>query len=61
MPQAAAPPVSQAPAPAGDSLDLLKIAGGPVAKRLAPVLATLAAVSVIAIVRRALRRAGDRG
>ncbi|HSZ40154.1 MAG TPA: SRPBCC family protein [Trebonia sp.] len=58
--QAAVPPVSQAPAPAGDSLDLLKIAAGPVAKRLAPVLATLAAVSVIAIVRRALRRAGDR-
>jgi carbon monoxide dehydrogenase subunit G len=55
-------PGSQAsdPAAAGDSLDLLKIAGGPVARRLAPVLATLAAVSVIAIVRRALRRAGDR-
>ncbi|MGH3169733.1 MAG: SRPBCC family protein [Trebonia sp.] len=46
----------QAP-PAGESLDLLKIAAGPVVKRLAPVLATLAAVSVIAIVRRALRRA----
>jgi hypothetical protein len=41
--------------PAGDSLDLLKIAGGPVARRLAPVLATLAAVSVFAIVRRVLR------
>jgi uncharacterized protein len=48
-------PVAPAAAPAGDSLDLLKIAGGPVAKRLAPVLATLAAVSIFAIVRRALR------
>lgn len=46
----------QAP-PAGESLDLIKIAAGPVVKRLAPVLATLAAVSVIAIARRALRRA----
>jgi uncharacterized protein len=52
---ASVPAPSSVPAPAGDSLDLFKIAGGPVAKRLAPVLATLAAVSVFAIVRRALR------
>jgi carbon monoxide dehydrogenase subunit G len=54
--QAPQPPnAPNAPAPAGDSLDLLGIAGGPVLKRLAPVLATLAAVSLFAIVRRLLR------
>lgn len=49
------PNAPQPPAPAGDSLDLLSIAGGPVLKRLAPVLATLAAVSLFAVVRRLLR------
>jgi carbon monoxide dehydrogenase subunit G len=49
------PNAPQPPAPAADSLDLLGIAGGPVLKRLAPVLATLAAVSLFALVRRLLR------
>jgi carbon monoxide dehydrogenase subunit G len=49
------PNAPQPPAPADDSLDLLGIAGGPVLKRLAPVLATLAAVSLFAVVRRLLR------
>ena len=41
--------------PAGDSLDLLRLAGGPVAKRLTPVLTVLAALAAIALVRRLLR------
>jgi carbon monoxide dehydrogenase subunit G len=49
------PNAPQPPAPADDSLDLLSIAGGPVLRRLAPVLATLAAVSLFAVVRRLLR------
>jgi carbon monoxide dehydrogenase subunit G len=44
-----------AAAPADDSLSLLSIAGVPVLKRLAPVLGTLAAVSLFVIARRALR------
>lgn len=42
--------------PAGDSLDLLRVAGVPVARRLIPVLAALTAVSAIVLARRALRR-----
>lgn len=40
---------------AGDSLDLLRLVGGPVAKRLTPVLTVLAALAAIALVRRLLR------
>jgi carbon monoxide dehydrogenase subunit G len=53
--QSQQPNAPQPPPPADDSLDLLGIAGGPVLKRLAPVLATLAAVSLFAVVRRLLR------
>jgi carbon monoxide dehydrogenase subunit G len=47
-------PAEQA-TPAGDSLDLLRLVGGPVAKRLTPVLTVLAALAAIALVRRLLR------
>lgn len=46
--------VAAAPA-AGDSLDLLGLVGGPVVKRLAPVLTVLAALAGVAVVRRLLR------
>jgi carbon monoxide dehydrogenase subunit G len=55
--QTAAAAQPQAPA-AGDSLSLLGLAGGPVLKRLAPVLAVLAVLSGVVIVRRALRGGG---
>ncbi|HET6186248.1 MAG TPA: SRPBCC family protein [Trebonia sp.] len=42
-------------APAGDSLNLLSLAGGPVAKRFAPVLTVLATLAAVALVRRLLR------
>jgi uncharacterized protein len=42
-------------APAGDSLNLLSLAGGPVARRLAPVVTVLATLAAVALVRR-LRR-----
>jgi uncharacterized protein len=42
-------------APAGDSLNLLSLASGPVAKRLAPVLTVLATLAAVALVRRLLR------
>lgn len=45
----------QSAPPAGDSLDLLRLVGGPVAKRLTPVLTVLAALAAIALVRRLLR------
>ncbi|MDX6421107.1 MAG: hypothetical protein QOG28_5727 [Trebonia sp.] len=45
----------QSAPPAGDSLDLLRLVGGPVAKRLAPVLTVLTTLAAIALVRR-LRR-----
>jgi hypothetical protein len=45
----------QSAPPAGDSLDLLRLVGGPLAKRLAPVLTVLATLAAIALVRR-LRR-----
>ena len=45
----------QSAAPAGDSLNLLSLAGGPVAKRLAPVLTVLATLAAVALVRRLLR------
>ena len=45
----------QSPAPGGDSLNLLSLAGGPVAKRLAPVLTVLATLAAVALVRRLLR------
>jgi uncharacterized protein len=51
----AAPVPPRSDAPADDSLDLLGLVSGPIIKRLAPVAATLAAVSLIAIVRRVLR------
>jgi carbon monoxide dehydrogenase subunit G len=53
--QTPAPAQPSAPRPAADSLSLLSIAGVPVLKRLAPVIGTLAAVSLFAIARRALR------
>jgi carbon monoxide dehydrogenase subunit G len=43
------------PARAADSLNLLGLIGGPVLKRLAPVLAVVAALAGIALARRALR------
>ena len=43
------------PAAAADSLDLFGLAGGPVLKRLAPVLAVVAALAGIALAWRALR------
>jgi carbon monoxide dehydrogenase subunit G len=43
------------PAAAPDSLNLLGLIGGPVLKRLAPVLAVVAALAGIALARRALR------
>ena len=45
----------QSAAPAGDSLNLLSLAGGPVAKRLAPVLTVLATLAAVALVRRLVR------
>jgi uncharacterized protein len=51
----AAPVPARSDAPASDSLDLLGLVSGPIIKRLAPVAATLAAVSLIAIVRRVVR------
>jgi carbon monoxide dehydrogenase subunit G len=51
----AAPVPARSDAPAGDSLDLLGLVSGPIIKRLAPVAATLAAVSLIAIVWRVVR------
>jgi uncharacterized protein len=45
---------SSAP-PAGDSLDLLSLVSGPVAKRLTPVLTVLATLAAVALVRRLLR------
>ena len=45
----------QSAAPAGDSLNLLSLVGGPVAKRLAPVLTVLATLAAVALVRRLLR------
>ena len=45
----------QSAPPEGDSLDLLRLVGGPVAKRLTPVLTVLAALAAIALVRRLLR------
>jgi carbon monoxide dehydrogenase subunit G len=51
----AVPAAGPRPAAAGDSLNLVSLAGGPVLKRLAPVLAALALLSGIVIVRRALR------
>jgi carbon monoxide dehydrogenase subunit G len=45
----------QSAPPAGDSLDLLRLVGGPLAKRLTPVLTALATLAAIALVRR-LRR-----
>jgi uncharacterized protein len=45
----------QSAPPAGDSLDLLRLVGGPVAKRLAPVLTVLATLAAVALVRRLLR------
>ena len=45
----------QSPAPGGDCLNLLSLAGGPVAKRLAPVLTVLATLAAVALVRRLLR------
>ena len=41
--------------PAGDSLNLLSLVGGPVAKRLTPVLTVLVTLAAIALVRRLLR------
>ena len=57
-PGPAAPAEQAAPqsaAPAGDSLNLLSLAGGPVARRLAPVLTVLATLAAVALVRRLLR------
>jgi carbon monoxide dehydrogenase subunit G len=51
----AEPATPQSAPPAGDSLDLLRLVGGPVAKRLAPVLTVLTTLAAIALVRR-LRR-----
>jgi carbon monoxide dehydrogenase subunit G len=51
----AEPATPRSAPPAGDSLDLLRLVGGPVAKRLAPVLPVLATLAAIALVRR-LRR-----
>ncbi|HEX6452927.1 MAG TPA: SRPBCC family protein [Trebonia sp.] len=51
---AATATVAAAPA-AGDSLDLLGLVGGPVLKRLTPVLTVLATLAGVAIVRRLLR------
>lgn len=45
----------QSAPPAGDALSLLSLAGGPVAKRLTPVLTVLATLAVVALVRRLLR------
>jgi carbon monoxide dehydrogenase subunit G len=45
----------QSAPPAGDSLNLLRLAGGPVAKRLAPVLTVLATLAAVALVRRLVR------
>jgi carbon monoxide dehydrogenase subunit G len=45
----------QSAPPAGDSLSLLSLVGGPVAKRLTPVLTVLATLAVVALVRRLLR------
>jgi carbon monoxide dehydrogenase subunit G len=52
-----APAVQPGPQPAagGDSLDLLGLISGPVLKRLAPVLAVVAALAGIALARRAMR------
>jgi carbon monoxide dehydrogenase subunit G len=55
---AAATATAPPPAPARaetDSLNLLRLAGGPVLKRLAPVLVAAAALSGVAVVRRVLR------
>jgi carbon monoxide dehydrogenase subunit G len=41
--------------PAGDSLNLLSLVGGPVAKRLTPVLTVLVTLAAVALVRRLLR------
>jgi uncharacterized protein len=50
------PPQTQQPQPASaDSLNLLRVAGGPLLKRLAPVLAVVAAVAGVALARRARR------
>lgn len=54
-PTAAAEHATPQSAPAGDSLNLLSLAGGPVAKRLAPVLTVLATLAAVALVRRLLR------
>ncbi|HEY6497205.1 MAG TPA: SRPBCC family protein [Trebonia sp.] len=51
----AVPAAAPRAAAADDSLNLVSLAGGPVLKRLAPVLALLALLSGIVIVRRALR------
>jgi uncharacterized protein len=45
----------QSAPPAGDSLSLLSLVGGPVAKRLTPVLTVLATLAAAALVRRLLR------
>jgi carbon monoxide dehydrogenase subunit G len=47
--------VARSAPPAGDSLNLLSLAGGPVAKRLAPVLTVLATLAAVTLVRRLLR------
>lgn len=45
----------QADPPASDSLSLLSLVGGPVAKRLTPVLTVLATLAAVALARRLLR------
>jgi uncharacterized protein len=47
--------VARSAPPAGDSLNLLSLVGGPVAKRLAPVLTVLATLAAVTLVRRLLR------
>jgi carbon monoxide dehydrogenase subunit G len=50
-----APAVQPQQAASADSLNLLGLAGGPVLKRLAPVLAVVAALAGVALARRVLR------
>jgi hypothetical protein len=45
----------QAGPPASDSLNLLSLVGGPVARRFTPVLTVLATLAAVALVRRLLR------
>jgi carbon monoxide dehydrogenase subunit G len=47
--------VARSAPPAGDSLNLLSLVGGPVAKRLTPVLTVLATLAAVTLVRRLLR------